>query len=341
MIDNDFFIKKILAQYNIVDCESQKDIPGWGKTIRKTLRSEGKSYFLKEKAPYLTKKEFKIKTSIHTLLKLSEGPVSTLVATRDKKQYTKFSNRYFELHEWVPGRFINYNCINEIRMLGEHTGILTKKLKILYQDQTNIRKFPYPRARSRWFPDTIHSIRRYFNNLFTFHYENNEFQSILSNLYKIVSEVMNVIDWNNLPQSIIHGDLSSDNAIFNSQLGNITFIDFDNVRVSKRIWDIARLTAIIGLLHDNKLDRKQLNTEFAYDKASVLLSGYEQNFALSYIEKSNIANVIIINLILTFLSEFDIDDLENSTFSKKIIVTEYENLLNLVHSLLRNEKKLI
>ncbi|XVN44370.1 MAG: phosphotransferase [Rickettsia hoogstraalii] len=161
-------------------------------------------------------------------------------------------------------------------------------------------------------------------------------QIILSRLYKIVSEVSNGIDWHNLPQSIIHGDLSSDNAIFNVESGNITFIDFDNIRVSNRIWDIARLAAVIGLLYDNQLEQKQLNIEFAYDKVNTLLAGYTQNVVLNPLEKNNLTNIIIINLILAFLSEFDIDDLENTIFTPVAASVEFEKLLAMTSSLKQN-----
>ncbi len=37
MIDKNPIIKMVLAQYPLVNFESQNDIPGWGTTIRKTL----------------------------------------------------------------------------------------------------------------------------------------------------------------------------------------------------------------------------------------------------------------------------------------------------------------
>ena len=336
MIDKNPIIKLVLTQYPLVNFESQNDIPGWGTTIRKTLTLNGKSYFLKEKVPYLTSEEFITKINLHNLLQLNTGPAATLVSTHDKKQYAKFGDRYFELHEWVSGRFINYNCVNEIRILGEYTGILTHKLQILYQQQIDTSKLPNPSARSKWFPDTIDSIKCYFNNLFLLYSTNVELQIILSRLYKIVSEVSNGIDWHNLPQSIIHGDLSSDNAIFNVESGNITFIDFDNIRVSNRIWDIARLAAVIGLLYDNQLEQKQLNIEFAYDKVNTLLAGYTQNVVLNPLEKNNLTNIIIINLILAFLSEFDIDDLENTIFTPVAASVEFEKLLAMTSSLKQN-----
>ena len=337
MID-EYFIKAVLDQYFTVDCVSQEDILGWGKTIRKRLKLKEKSYFLKEKVPYLTIKEFRAKVAIHNLLRLQAAPVSMLVTTRDKKKYATFGNRYFELHEWVPGRFINHNCTHEIGILGEHTGILTEKLHILYQKQVDIRKLLFPKARYRWFPDTISSIERYFNNLFSLYPTDAASLAMLSILYKISNKIMYSIDWKILPESIIHGDLSSDNAMFNAQLNNITFIDFDDVRVSKRIWDIARLAAIMGSLQDNELDQKELNTEFAYEKVSMLLKGYQRNFRFNQIEKNNITHVIILNLILAFLSEFDIDDLESPIFSQETISITFEKLLMLVSSLLKHGK---
>lgn len=332
MLNNEKLFSQISKSYNLNNIKLIDNIVAWGGTLRLKVKANNKYYFIKEKVVYLTSNEFKRKTLLHKQLYLSNSPVVPIL-DNGKTPYLSIENRNFEVMPWISGDSIKTNNLEEIKKLAETLA----KFQIISSnniDSIDISKaWKYPQKRQKLFPDKPFYIKKYIQFLLT---------SKISRYFspKLVKEVMNLnhkllenVLWDKLKISCIHGDPGLDNVIIDKN--KVLFFDLDNIRIGYRIWDIAKLCAVLGSFRTIENSLKELNTHWNQSVIFNLLTGFSSVLEFDDVEKENLTTLIGIHVLMNFIAEFDLDDSYDPTFKcfNSDMNSELYKLINLMEDL--------
>ncbi|CAK7027821.1 aminoglycoside phosphotransferase family protein [Tissierella carlieri] len=200
------------------------------------------SYILSDKGKWILRKLKNIDQGIaeHAISNILANDICPkIITTKSNIGYSHYLGNYYNLQEYIPSQPIK-NDLETFKELGRVLGILHSKLKnntdlIEQEDRFSLEDI-WKQTKNKW-----KDVQKQFDcSTFT-----------TSNFEELIDEM---VTYQNIKNTFIHGDLGKWNLIYNSK--QVYIIDFGEVRRGDHHFDIAAtLTSMINF---------DLGKEFAY-----------------------------------------------------------------------------
>lgn len=278
----------VAEMYGLPVCQLLQDLALWGETWRWHISmKDGKHYFLKEKADFLTEEAFVLQQHLHAFTYENGGPVVKLYETTQGTWYLTIDGRLFTLQEYCPVGHPDPTNRADIEELGKTLSRFHKRAESFRPGHlANQGDWSLQKLRANYFPEIWQEITSY-----TYH---------LDRLYQHVgytdcSALLWLRGWitrqghalNTLTFSTtwIHGDINCFNCLGNSQMGMV-LIDTDSFHWGYRLSDVALAAASVGMIYqlaetDEPTLYQTLRTEYIH----ALLRGVEEIFPFTEVER--------------------------------------------------------
>ncbi len=151
--------------------------------------------------------------------------------------------------------------------------------------------------------------------------------SFIKEVFKITEKLINQIERTSLDRSWLHGDPAEENCVFKKYL---LFCDLDNFRYGFKIWDIAKLMSLEGGIDHSAFGQRFLLEKWKTNRIEILRERFCLYVPFSEIEFQTLPQLICLHLVLSFISEFALDDDAYGSKFTKNISFEADNLLILL-----------
>ena len=203
-------------------------------------------------------------------------PVPKLVRTKlDMRE-----GRLLQKPVLVCSKLKGTHVIHPVR---EHCGAIGRFLARFHLGTMKLKEVAKPYIRDmNWLSESVESVSSKVTP---------DQRFLLQHVLQIVESLLDRNDVQNLPQSVIHGDLFRDNALFNHE--SLTgIVDFYHAGVGYQIYDIA-VAMNDWCVHDGKLDQ---------DRTTCLLSEYNKLRPLTPLEESFLCQFLLYGAFAFWLS---------------------------------------
>lgn len=328
-IDSSILVEKVRELYGLSVPLQVTNMDSWGNTIRWRLDGE-KSYFLKEKVFYLDQQEMMVRLDLHRYLQQKNTPISKLLITKSQATHFVVQGRCFELQEWIIGEPVSKSSQEQMIQLGEAIGKFGLNSKGF---ESPLKKWEFPKARNRWFPDHPNYFLEYIKCLDRVQKRGVLKESFFEEVEAKIKKTVEEIDWGALPLSWIHGDPSPDNSIFCRYTSQIFLIDLDDARMGFRVWDLVRALVVVGAFDIHSSSVKFVRKTWDIEPMQWILNGFLKHQKLESSEIDKFLSLLQLNAILIFISEFDLDDEEFGQCLQDSIPEQADKLLQLINNL--------
>jgi len=228
----------VLSRYDIGAIERISDYRKGSRRAAKMLvgSSKGK-YLLKRRALGRDiKSQVEFAHEVQRRLEEHRFPVAGLVNTLDGESFIEHDNRIYELF-----RFINGKRFDKSNPAAAESG------RILAHFHNILRDFPHePSVKKKSFHqgENFFAVISEVNDILAAHEQPDHLEGMVDTIaylreqYETAYTTVESIGFESLPTSIVHGDWHPGNTLYKD--GEIiAVIDFDSLRVSPRITDIA------------------------------------------------------------------------------------------------------
>jgi len=228
----------VLSRYDIGSIEQLSDYRKGSRRAAKMLIGSAKgNYLLKRRAVGNDlKAHVEFAHAVQKRLEEHRFPVAGLVDTIDGTSFVEHNNRIYELFRFINGkRFDKSNpaAAESGRVLAHFHDILRD-----FPQEPNVKKQTFHQGES------FYAIISEINEVLAKHESKDELVgmhdtiSYIREQYEIANKKINEVGFSSLPSNIVHGDWHPGNTLYKD--GEIiAVIDFDSLRVSQRVTDIA------------------------------------------------------------------------------------------------------
>ena len=228
----------VLSRYDIGAIEQISDYRKGSRRAAKMLVGSTKGkYLLKRRAHgHDIKKQVEFAHNVQRKLEDHGFPVAGLVETIDGNTFVEHDNRMYELF-----RFINGQRFDKSNPAAAESG------RILAHFHDILRDFPYEEIANK---KTFHQDEKFFGiiseayDILKRHETEEQLDGMIDTVtylrdqYELAYQQVESVDFSSLPSGIVHGDWHPGNTLYKD--GEIiAVIDFDSLRISQRITDIA------------------------------------------------------------------------------------------------------
>jgi Ser/Thr protein kinase RdoA (MazF antagonist) len=228
----------VLSRYDVGAIERIVDYKKGSRRAAKILvgTTKGK-YLLKRRAlGHDVRSQVEFAHSVQKELESHRFPVAGLVSTMDDNTFVEHEGRIYELF-----RFINGNRFDKSNPAAAESGrILTHFHDILrsFSYESDIKTNTYHQG------EVFYSVISELNDVLTQHESKEDLEGIVDTIaflreqFEHAHKAVERVGFTSLPTNIVHGDWHPGNTLYKD--GEIiAVIDFDSLRLSPRITDIA------------------------------------------------------------------------------------------------------
>ncbi len=265
----------VLSRYDIGAIEQISDYRKGSRRAAKMLVGSTKGkYLLKRRAHgHDVKKQVEFAHSVQRELSEHGFPVAGLVETMDGKTFVEHNSRMYELFKFISGKRFdksNPSAAESGRILAHFHDIL--------------RDFPYEPSATK---KTFHQGEQFFGIISEVNeiLARNETKEQLNGLvdtvaylreqYEQAHSQVEAAGFSSLPKGIVHGDWHPGNTLYKD--GEIiAVIDFDSLRISPRITDIANGALQFSMRMGDAEDVDQWPDTFRGHTIQSMVQAYDQ-----------------------------------------------------------------
>ncbi|MBL6996994.1 MAG: phosphotransferase [Phycisphaerales bacterium] len=265
----------VLSRYDIGSIERLSDYRKGSRRAAKMLvgSSKGK-YLLKRRAVGNDVKDFvEFTHAVQKRLAEHRFPVAGLMNTVDGDTYVEHDNRIYELFSFIHGkRFDKTNpaAAESGRVLAHFHDILND-----FPNEPNVKKQIYHQG------DNFYRIISEVYDILEKHETPNDLEGVADTIgfireqYEMANKKVDAIGFYSLPTNVVHGDWHPGNTLYKD--GEIiAVIDFDSLRVSPRITDIANGALQFSMRMGNAEDVDKWPDTFRGNTIQSMVQAYDQ-----------------------------------------------------------------
>ncbi|MBC8309643.1 MAG: phosphotransferase [Planctomycetes bacterium] len=265
----------VLSRYDIGSIERLSDYRKGSRRAAKMLvgSSKGK-YLLKRRAVGNDVKDFvEFTHAVQKRLAEHRFPVAGLMNTVDGDTYVEHDNRIYELFSFIHGkRFDKTNpaAAESGRVLAHFHDILND-----FPNEPNVKKQIYHQG------DNFYRIISEVYDILEKHETPNDLEGVADTIgfireqYEMANKKVDAIGFYSLPTNVVHGDWHPGNTLYKD--GEIiAVIDFDSLRVSPRITDIANGALQFSMRIGNAEDVDKWPDTFRGNTIQSMVQAYDQ-----------------------------------------------------------------
>jgi Ser/Thr protein kinase RdoA (MazF antagonist) len=288
----------VLQRFGITIRSITSHLTRWDKVIRlRLVGMDGKEYFLKEKAPYVSKTEYDFHPSFHRFLYEKGAPVVPIMNTTTGEPYTRVDGRLFDLYEWVPGHRLRRTSTDDMRQLARCVASFHKVALKYRGPREGDWRFPSFAIKIR--PGETQRVwRRVLENI----------EIALTRIGKDSSmDVARIRSWLNehatdaklpgLPTQFLHGDIYYANCLRLND-GGVILCDFEDAHWGYRLSEIAyTLAKTCAFSSEGHGRESHVNPRFSWSTARVFLTDYGASNPLTKQETRWLSTFIGLNII--------------------------------------------
>ncbi|WP_157967854.1 phosphotransferase enzyme family protein [Paraliobacillus sp. X-1268] len=290
------------------------------------LDSDKKLLFLKEKAFYLTQKDYLKNLQIQTKLNQKGMLVPKVLTTKNESMHLTWNGRSFIVQEWITGKMLNPYNLSDLIDLGKLIAEFQKNASFILYDE-DIQQ-PYKHSSD----GSIRSLNRMFEILHNVALMTNQEYGMYDTFKKIkvwFQEQQLLVNFDKLLSSWVHGDIHSYNVIKDTT-SKLIPIDLDDLHYGYSIADLS-WACIISSAWDWTFVSKQLYLKKSLCRESIsqIIEGYENNKNLSLDEMKSLPYFLGFALINSFINVNSLFYCKHST-----LPTNFNNQLDKIISML-------
>lgn len=220
------------------------------------------------KQTYFEKKEILFIYSYLEWLNLYEFKIPRLIKSKQNEPFVKYNSKFFILTNWIEGKKLNYNnlneCINSITFLAKiHK--FSSKIPIIHDIKPTFN-FLNLNKKYRKNIKELHKMYTIFKNI------HDDVSSVFLQNFKILNYLSNLsiffsymINFNNLSKSMCHGDYVNKNILINNK--NISPIDFDKSCFNYSVFDLSYFL---------RRYLRRYSTNWNFESSMILLKHYNK-----------------------------------------------------------------
>ena len=265
----------VLSRYDIGSIERITDYRKGSRRAAKMLvgSSKGK-YLLKRRAlGHDIRNQVEFAHEVQKLLEENRFPVAGLVRSLDGDTFVEHDNRIYELF-----RFINGKRFDKSNPAAAESG------RILAHFHDILRDFPYePSVKKKSFHqgEQFFSIISEVSQVLKKHESIEELDGMVDTIaflreqYEVAYQKVESACFTSMPTGIVHGDWHPGNTLYkNGEI--IAVIDFDSLRISPRITDIANGALQFSMRMGNAEDVEDWPDTFRGHTIQAMVQAYDQ-----------------------------------------------------------------
>lgn len=288
----------VLSHYDLGVIESVTDFPRGSRRSPKVgvVSQRGKFLLKRRSLDRAHPDRLRFSHHVQTHLSLAGFPVPRLIPTRDREwELLQIREHVYELFEFVPGQPYRRTA-EEARDAG---AVLAR-----FHQATVAMNIPealvVPRGDYHDAPGVrngLHAIGSTLSSHDSLAGNEAALAAVTATLratYDRASQVVSSVDYQSLPEQIIHADWHPGNVLYKNR-AVIAVIDYDAARLSRRVVDIAN-----GLLQFSMIsggDPSAWPDQLDEDRFRCFLAGYESKDGVTELERACIPSLMIEALI--------------------------------------------
>ena len=265
----------VLSRYDIGPIERLSDYRKGSRRAAKMLVGSAKGkYLLKRRAVGNDVKDFvEFAHAVQKRLSEHRFPVAGLMNTVDGDSFVEHDNRIYELFSFIHGKRFdksNQSAAESGRILSHFHDILND-----FPTEPNVKKQIYHQDEN--FYTTISEV----NDILAKHETPKDLDGMVDTIgfireqYEIANKKVDAIGFYSLPTNIVHGDWHPGNTLYKD--GEIiAVIDFDSLRVSPRITDIANGALQFSMRMGSAEEVEKLPATFRGHTIQSMVQAYDQ-----------------------------------------------------------------
>lgn len=259
----------ILDNFNVKNFNIQKIKEKTSKKTRIVYKIKSYDNFFCLKQTYFKIKDLLFIYSYLEWLNLYKFDVPYLIKSKQNKPFVKYDNKIYILTNWINGKKLNYDNLNEcIQSIIFLSNIHKFSNKILLidgaQSKNNFIDLNQKYTKHINELHKMHTIAKLYKDTFSqiFILNFNDFL-YLSNIAKQFSHIIN---FKNLNISACHGDYVNKNILISNK--KIIPIDFDRSCINFSVFDLAYFL---------RRYLRRTNTNWNFESAITLINNYDKN----------------------------------------------------------------